>query len=137
MTPAPIEPHSCAASVGRRFRLPERPRAGFLASAAPTVAVTVAGFWLRDIARAGGAFRPTTQIRILLTMSAAERNALARKRKRNGDVVVPIVVSRKSRGVLVDCRWLGEWDEDNREAIRHAVQVMVDNLEPVTRNGSD
>ena len=71
---------------------------------------------------------------------ARERKRRERERKRRererDEFGVWIVVSRKSRDVLVDARWLGEWDEDDREAVREAVQKLIDGIAPVTRDAS-
>lgn len=64
----------------------------------------------------------------------AERKQLERERKRRGDIVVRVVVSRQARDVLTDARWIGQWDEDDKNAVQQAVQILIDNLAPVTRD---
>jgi hypothetical protein len=70
-------------------------------------------------------------------MSPAERQRRRRQRQRAGDMVVrEIIVSRQSREVLNEARWLRDWDDDDPDALRRAVQALVDGLRPVTRDGS-
>lgn len=68
--------------------------------------------------------------------SAAERQRRRRERERNGDILVTVVVRRASREVLEDCRWIREWDADDRNAVQEAVQRLLDGIQPVTRNAS-
>lgn len=69
--------------------------------------------------------------------AAADRQRRRRARKQAGEIVVEVLVSRRARDVLVDARWLGTWDEDEPEAIREAVQRLIDGLQTVTRDAFD
>lgn len=69
-------------------------------------------------------------------MSAADRQRRRRDRKRAGEIAVTVVVSRRARDVLADARWIAEWDEEDRDAVREAVQRLLDGLQPVTRDAS-
>lgn len=69
-------------------------------------------------------------------MSSAERKRRERERKKRGEIAVRLFVSRQTRDVLTEARWIGEWDEDNREAVENALQMLVDGISPVTRDGS-
>lgn len=68
--------------------------------------------------------------------TAAERQRRYRENRRRGAMSVTLVVGRPTRDVLVEARWVREWDEDDREAVQRALQMLVDNLCPVTRDGS-
>lgn len=71
-------------------------------------------------------------------MSAAQRQTRRRQRKRDGDVVLKTIVLRaRSRDVLVDGRWVQEWDESNVEALTHAVQMLLDGLQLSRRDASN
>lgn len=68
-------------------------------------------------------------------LSAAKRQREKREREREGRIGVTIFVSRETRDTLVETRWLPEWSEDDRQAVAQVLQVMVDNLRAVTRDG--
>lgn len=65
-----------------------------------------------------------------------ERKQLERERILRGEMVVQVVVRRTVRDVLTACRWIGEWDEDNKAVVQEAVQILVDGIQPVTRDTS-
>lgn len=58
----------------------------------------------------------------------AERQRERRRRKRDGAMLVTVEVRPAARAVLSDARWLGEWDEDNPEAVREVLQKLVDGM---------
>ena len=69
-------------------------------------------------------------------MSDAERQKRRRERKRQGVMRVTLDVPREVRDVLVETRWLGEWDEDDKPEVQAVLQMMLNNLRPgVTRDG--
>ena len=68
-------------------------------------------------------------------MTASERQKRRRARKRDGEIVVRLTVSRRTREVLTDARWLREWDDDDPDALRKALQMLVDNLHVEAREG--
>lgn len=61
-------------------------------------------------------------------MTASERQRRRRARKRDGEIVVRLTVKRQTRDVLTEARWLGDWDEDDPDALRRALQMLIDNL---------
>lgn len=64
---------------------------------------------------------------------AAERQRRKRERERDGTIVVSVEVPRRSRDVLVEARWLPEWNEDDKAAVAEAVQILVNGLQPASR----
>lgn len=70
-----------------------------------------------------------------MAMTAAERAKLLRERRRRGIIRVSIDVSRETRDVLTETRWLKLWDEDNKAEVQAVMQIFADNLRPaVTRD---
>jgi len=60
--------------------------------------------------------------------SAAEKKRDERRRRREGVILVKVEVRPRARGVFSEARWLRDWDEDDPEAVRAAVQRLVDEM---------
>ncbi|KAB2706486.1 hypothetical protein [Brucella lupini] len=67
--------------------------------------------------------------------TAAERQRDRRARQRRGDGLFPLVLPDEAiRDYLVENGYLKEWDEDDFERVREALEVHI--RERVTRDGS-
>lgn len=65
-----------------------------------------------------------------------DRTRRWRQRDRVGTLRFLINVPMEARAVLVEARWLQQWDEDDPDAVRDAVQRLLDNLR-VDRKDAD
>jgi len=69
------------------------------------------------------------------TRTAAERQRDYRARQRQGRVIYPLEFpDERIRDFLIEQGYLKEWDDDNFERVREALEVSF--LDYVTRDGS-
>ncbi|MCG6115224.1 MAG: hypothetical protein MEQ84_08495 [Mesorhizobium sp.] len=70
-------------------------------------------------------------------MTPAERKRAERDRKRRGEILVRLSIPRPTRELLIEAGRLGEWSEDDPQAVASAIQELLEEMEHarVTRDG--
>ena len=58
----------------------------------------------------------------------AQRQRERRRRRRDGTMRVTVDVPVAAREVFAEAKWIGAWDIDDAEAVRRALQLLVDGM---------